>query len=138
MSKLAHAHEMIKEALCVHEVLCRMGFAPPAIRIQLAHTSTPDSALFPERTKLYDVCVFVTLAAQGRTWRLCIGPVGMGGIEFEQEWTKAARAWNQATHQDGLPAWEQSRARNQMLAIERALAERGFQIPAAMKLHTSA
>lgn len=136
-SALGNAHEMITEALCVHEVLCRLGFAPAGIRVQLAHTSTPDSALFSERTKLYDVCVFVSLAAQGRTWRLCVGPVGMDGITFEEEWKKAVRAFNAATHQDGLPAWEQSRARNQSLAIERALAEKGFLIPGAMRLFVS-
>lgn len=136
-SALGNAYEMIKEALCVHEVLCRLGFAPAGIRIQLAHTSTPDSALFPERTKLYDVCVHVTLAAQGRTWRLCIGPVGMDGITFETEWKKAVRAFNAASHQDGLPAWEQSRARNQSLAIERAVVEKGFHIPAATRVYSS-
>lgn len=135
---LGHAHEMIVEALCVHEALCRMGFAPLAIRVQLAHTSTPDLALFPERTKLYDVCVFVTLAAQGRTWRLCVGPVGeLGGVAFEAEWQKAVRAFNAATHADGAPQWERSRARNQMLAIERALQERGFYIPKATPVFSS-
>lgn len=134
---LGNAHEMIKEALCVHEVLCRLGFAPAAIRIQLAHTSTPELALFPERTKLYDVCVFVTLAAQGRTWRLAVGPVGMDGITFEAEWKKAVSAFNAATHADALPEWEKSRARNQSLAIERAIAEKGFQIPGAARLFVS-
>lgn len=131
---LGNAHEMIKEALCVHEVLCRLGFAPAGIRVQLAHTSTPESALFPERTNAYDVCVHVTLAAQGRTWRLCVGPVGMDGITFEREFRKAVSAFNAATHQDGLPAWESSRARNQSLAIERALVEKGFLIPGAARL----
>lgn len=134
---LGHAHEMIKEALCVHEVLCRLGFAPAAIRIQLAHTSTPGAALFPERTKAYDVCVHVTLDAQGRTWRLCIGPVGMDGVSFETEWKAAVRAFNAASHADGAKAWEQSRARNQTLAIERALTEKGFAIPGAARVFAS-
>lgn len=134
---LGHAHEMIKEALYVHEVLCRLGFAPAAICVQLAHTSTPEAALFPERTKPYDVCVHVTLDAQGRTWRLCIGPVGMDGITFEEEWKAAVRAFNQATHGDGAPEWERSRARNQMHSIERALVEKGFSIPNAARVFAS-
>jgi hypothetical protein len=134
---LGHAHEMIKEALFMHEVLCRLGFAPAAIRIQLANTSTPELALFPERTRLYDVCIFVTLAAQGRTWRACVGPVGLDGLTFEKEWKKAVEAFNAAAHSDGQREWEQSRARNDSLSIERALVERGFQIPKAATVFAS-
>lgn len=125
---LGHSREMIDEALSVHEVLCRLGFAPAAIRAQLAHTSTPELALFAERTKLYDVCVFVTLAAQGRSWRLCIGPPGVDGITFEHEMKAAMRRWNDSKDAARL-YYQRSRAKSQTAEIAAALVAKGFVIP---------
>ena len=127
---LASARAMIVEALCVHECLCRLGFKPTEIRVQLGHTSTPTLALFPDRTKLYDVCIHVGILVGLKSWRLCVGPAYVDGILFEKEFRKHAKEFPLMGPIESEAIFRNSRARSGMVDYILGIKSKGIEIPA--------
>ncbi len=128
MNELQQAQDVIREALFVHELLVRFGFPEKSIQLLLGITSTPDHALFHERTKMSDVCLFVTLTSvadgEAKTWRLCVGPVPTDGVTFTREINRFVKA-GPLSHRE----WEQSRARATAGSIGRSIVARGILLP---------
>jgi len=132
MDRLEQAAQVIGEALCMHEALVRLGFSPRDVRIQLAYTATPELAMFPERTKMHDVCLWVGISYGGgwKTWRYCIGPAGIGGVEFERLFFTKTQEFNSLQGAEGERVWEASRAKALLPDVRESIKRKGIPIPA--------
>jgi len=122
-------HEVILEALCLHEVFRRLGFSSEQIFVQLACTADPNRLVFFDRAKTGDLCVHVVLRAQGLEYTGGIGPLPVAEDDWEQTWTDATVAWNAAPEAEMKKIWERSRVLKTSFNVMMALQAKGFRIP---------
>jgi hypothetical protein len=110
---LAELSLYMREAFCLHELLCRLGVEPDSIRILSYQTQAPTKALYAERTRMRDRCLHVTCrGASGAVGLWCVGPYEGSEVRFAVELERAIAVWNAAPEAERSRAWEASRVRS--------------------------
>jgi len=127
--KLADLDQAFVEALCLHELFRRMGFAADDVFLMLARAGNPESAIIPKGLALGDLALFVQLRTQGKEYNVIIGALPCPEDDFAKAWGTAVELFNKATRAESDPMWDRAAIVKRWDTVVLDLHGLGFVIP---------
>jgi len=127
--KLADVDDRLLEALCLHEMLRRLGFTADHVFIMLARAGNPESAIFPKGLELGDLALFVQLKAQDKEYNVLMGALPCSEHGFAKAWGEAVEIFNKAPRTETDPLWDRSLIVKRSATVVTDLVAKGFVIP---------
>jgi hypothetical protein len=126
----------IREGLCFHEALRRLGFSADNIYAGYGVTdNAPADRVFLHGKRAGQPvpvdcgCVILQLQDQGRVFTFDIRAPALTARKFGRLWIRAAKLWNNSTEEESTPIWRDSWIYQHAAELVALLLDKGFVIP---------